>query len=363
MIAALGIAQILAWGSSYYLLAVLADPISRDTGWRYAWVVGGVSLGLLAAGLVSVHVGRRIGARGGRGVLGMGAVLLAAGLTAMAAAPTLPFYLAAWLLIGAGMGAGLYDAAFATLGGLYGTSARRAITTLTLWGGFASTICWPLSAWLLEVVGWRGTCLAYAGLHLGVTLPLILLALPKHVRAETPEVTASAAIAVRGAVFWLLAAILTTGATIAAIWSVHLITLLEARGLSLAAAVGLGALVGPAQVGARVIEMAAGGRHHPIWTLGAAAALIAAGLTLLWSGAGLVAGGADRRWRGQRHLVDRTRGPAAGAVRARRLPGADGPARSAEPRGPGRRADTWGGGPRAPRGRGAAWPARGPGPA
>jgi hypothetical protein len=293
VIAAIGIAQILAWGSSYYLLAVLAGPIARDTGWAYAWVVGGVSLGLLVAGLVSVPVGRRIEARGGRGVLGASAVLLAAGLTAMAAAPTLPVYLAAWLLIGAGMGAGLYDAAFATLGRLYGATARRAITALTLWGGFASTLCWPLSAWLLDSVGWRGACLVYAGLHLGITLPLVLLAIPRRMPARSLPSAAEAGPPVslpRGPIIWLLAAILTTAATIAAIWSVHLITLLEAHGLSLAAAVSLGALVGPAQVGARVFEMASGGRHHPIWTLAAAAVLIAVGLTLLWSGAGLVAG-------------------------------------------------------------------------
>ncbi len=290
VVAALGVAQILAWGSSYYLLAVLAGPISRDTNWPYAWVVGGVSLGLLVAGLVSVHVGRRIGVRGGRDVLSAGAVLLAAGLTAMAGAPTLPFYLAAWLLIGAGMGAALYDAAFATLGRLYGASARRAITALTLWGGFASTICWPLATWLLGAVGWRGTCLAYAGLHVGVTLPLVFLALPDRTDAQARDVAASSGPAARGPIVWLLAAILTTAASIAAIWSVHLITLLEARGLSLTAAVGLGALVGPAQVGARVVEMMAGERHHPIWTLGVGAVLIAVGITLLWSGAGLVAG-------------------------------------------------------------------------
>jgi hypothetical protein len=170
--------------------------------------------------------------------------------------------------------------------------ARRPITALTLWGGFASTICWPLSAWLLDAVGWRGTCLAYAGLHLGVTLPLVLWAIP----SQTPQTLPPAAEAgpptssPGGPIIWLLAAILTTAAAIAAVWSVQLITLLETRGLSLAAAVGLGALVGPAQVGARVIEVASGGRHHPIWTLVAAAVLIAAGLTLLWSGAGLVAG-------------------------------------------------------------------------
>ena len=77
------------------------------------------------------------------------------------------------------MGSGLYDPAFATLGRLYGAEARPAITTLTLWGGFASTVCWPLSAFLVARVGWRGTCLAYAGLHIGVTLPLVLLLIPK----------------------------------------------------------------------------------------------------------------------------------------------------------------------------------------
>jgi hypothetical protein len=293
VIAAVGIAQIFAWGSSYYLLAVLAGPISRDTAWPYAWVIGGVSLGLLVAGLVSVEVGRRIERRGGRGVLGASAVLLAAGLTAMGAAPTLPLYLAAWLLIGAGMGAGLYDSAFATLGRLYGVAARQAITALTLWGGFASTVCWPLSGWLLDAVGWRGACFVYAGLHLSVTLPLVLLAIPRQTPAPAlPPATETGPPAppVRGPIIWLLAAILTTAAATAAIWSVHLITMLEARGLSLAAAVGLGALVGPAQVGARVVEMVSGGRHHPIWTLAAAAFLIAAGLILLWSGSGLVAG-------------------------------------------------------------------------
>ncbi len=287
VIAALGAIQILAWGSSYYLLAILAGPIVRDTGWSYGWVIAGVSLGLLVAGAVSIRVGRTIEAQGGRRVLAASAMLLAAGLLTMAAAPALPVYLAAWLLLGAGMGAGLYDAAFSTLGRLYGTGARGAITRLTLWGGFASTVCWPLSAW-------RGACLAYAGLHLAVTLPLGLLAIPREGR-RVPPVDRPEAKPVevkqpkRGAMVWLLAALLTTAGIIAAIWSVHLITLLQARGVGMASAVALGALVGPAQVGARVVEMASGGRHHPIWTLAAAAVLIAAGLVLLASGVGALA--------------------------------------------------------------------------
>jgi hypothetical protein len=295
VIAPVGIIQILAWGSSYYLLAVLAGPIARDTGWSYASVIAGVSLGLLVAGSVSIRVGRTIEEYGGRRVLAASALLLAAGLAVMAMAPGVPIYLAAWVLLGAGMGAGLYDAAFSTLGRLYGAQARSAITQLTLWGGFASTVCWPLSAWLVEAVGWRGACLAYAGLHVGVTLPLALIAVPRETRREliAPRldvaVLPSEAPANRALMVWLLAAILTAAGVVAAIWSVHLITILQTGGVGLASAVALGALVGPAQVGARVIEMASGGRHHPIWTLATAAVLIAAGLALLWAGTGLLA--------------------------------------------------------------------------
>jgi predicted MFS family arabinose efflux permease len=286
-VTALGITQILAWGSSFYLLAVLADPIVHDTGWPRGAVVGGISLGLFVSGLASMRVGSAIERLGGRPVLGASSVLLAAGLALVAVAPSLPIYLAAWLVLGLGMGAGLYDAAFSTLGRMFGRSARSAITEVTLWGGFASTVCWPLSAILVESVGWRATCLVYAGLHLAVALPLHLLALPReYVRSESTRAAGSSAApdlatSPPSRILLLLAVILTTGGAIAAAISVHLIVVLQAGGLSLAAAVGLGALVGPSQVGARVIEMFVGRSHHPLWTLTAAALLILTGLALL----------------------------------------------------------------------------------
>ena len=153
VVGALGVTQILAWGSSYYLPAVLAGPIAKDTGWPLAWIVGGLSLGLLVAAIVSPRVGRAIDREGGRRTLALSAIAIGAGQIGMALSPTLPAFLASWLVIGAGMGAGLYDAAFATLGRLYGNDARRAITTLTLFGGFASTVCWPLSAMLEAHIG------------------------------------------------------------------------------------------------------------------------------------------------------------------------------------------------------------------
>jgi MFS family permease len=294
IISALGITQILAWGSSFYLPAVLVKPIAEATGWPFAWVIGGLSVGLLTAGIVSIRVGRLIDRYGGRPVLAGSSILLALGLVGLASAQSIVFYVAAWLVMGLGMGAGLYDAAFSTLGRLYGRSARGAITTLTLWGGFASTVCWPLSAYLVETVGWRETCLIYAALHVTVTLPLHLFVLPREEALDGKLPTAEAAspavedqtIAIphRTFIFALLALILTTAGIIATIWSVHLITILQAGGIGLAAAVGLGALIGPSQVGARVVEMMAGNRHHPIWTMTAAVLLVAIGMALLWQG-------------------------------------------------------------------------------
>ncbi|GJE17211.1 MFS transporter [Methylobacterium sp. Leaf102] len=288
VISALGVVQILTWGSSFYLLSVLATPMSKDTGWPLGWVIGGLSLGLLVAGLVSPRVGAFIGEHGGRPVLAFAAVVLALGLGVLGLAPNLPTYLVGWLLVGLGMGTGLYDPAFATLGRLYGAEARPAITTLTLWGGFASTVCWPLSAFLIERVGWRGTCLAYAGLHLAVTLPLVLLVIP-HPPAHGPARSEGPVSAVRldareRRAFLLMAGVLTLGGTVMAMVSVHLITLLQARGVALTSAVAYGALIGPSQVGARIVEMAGKGRHHPLWTLTAAMVLVAIGVAMLAAG-------------------------------------------------------------------------------
>jgi MFS family permease len=291
VISGLGIGQIFAWGSSYYLPAVLARPIVHDTGWPLPWVIGGLSLGLLAAGLVSPWMGRTIGARGGRPVLTASTVLLAAGLSLLALAPSIPVYLGAWIGIGIGMGAGLYDPAFATLGRLYGEGARSAITTLTLFGGFASTVCWPLSAFLVTHLGWRGTCLAYACFHIAVLLPLYYTTLPREVEHTAPRAVARSTpkdapappIGQTRVLFVLLATAITLSAMISTLLSVHLLTILQSRGVGLAAAVALGALVGPSQVGARSIEFLIARYHHPIWTKLVATLLVAIGVVALWA--------------------------------------------------------------------------------
>lgn len=285
VISALGVFEILAWGSSFYLLGALAAPIAADTGWPLPWIFGGLTLGLLVAGAISPRVGQIIGHRGGRPVLAFSAVVMALGLLVLGLAPSFPVFVGGWLLLGLGMGTGLYDPAFATLGRLYGGGARPAITTLTLWGGFASTVSWPLSALLVEHVGWRGACFAYAGLQLAVSLPLVLLLVPRSPPPHRDTVgvgSVNVALTVpERRAFLLMAAILVLGGAVMSLLSAHVLTLLQARGVPLASAVTFGALIGPAQVAARLVEMAGKGRHHPFWTLAAAMSLVATGLTML----------------------------------------------------------------------------------
>jgi MFS family permease len=286
IVPALGVTQIMAWGSSYYLPAVLAQPIASETGWPLTWVVGGLSLGLLVAGLASPFVGRQIHRYGGRPVLIASALLLATGQLGLAASPNLPVFIAAWLVTGLGMSAGLYDAAFSTLGRLYGQGARQHITTLTLFGGFASTVCWPLSAFFLQELGWRGACVAYAAIQLLVCLSIYLFAIPREQSNGTADLKAEAAPERDGLnsfpIFILLAATITIASMLSTVMSVHLLTILQARDITLAAAVALGALVGPSQVGARFIEMLVAKYHHPVWTKIASVTFLALGLGLLW---------------------------------------------------------------------------------
>jgi predicted MFS family arabinose efflux permease len=297
VITALGFAQILAWGTSFYFPAVLAAPIVADTGWSLAWVVGGTSIGLLVAGLISPQVGRLVHDKGGRPVLAASSVLFAAGLAGIGLAPSLPFYLVAWIVLGAGMGCGLYDAAFAALGRLYGHGARGPITNLTLFGGFASTVCWPLSAFLANTFGWREACLIYAAMHLVVALPLQLVmpagrAHDVNHADDAPaksEQSERRALAHEQLVLVLLALVMSIAAGIGSIVVVHLLIFLQARGVELAMAVTFGTLFGPAQVGARVLERVFGQHYHPIWTMIASCALMFVGLLLLMISAPILA--------------------------------------------------------------------------
>jgi predicted MFS family arabinose efflux permease len=293
VIPALGITQIFAWGSTFYLPAALAPLIASDTGWPYDLTVGGVSVGLLVAGLASPRVGRLIADRGGRPVLAIGALLLATGLLGIGTASTIAWYLVSWLVTGLGMSASLYDAAFSTLGRIYGSNSRTPITAVTLFGGFASTVCWPLSAFLAARYGWRGACFTYAAIQIAVALPIHLLALPAATMTEgAATARKQSPVHLRRdeyATFGLLAAVLTLGAAVLSIVGTQLLPLLTALGIEMSAAVAFGAIVGPAQVGARIIELLVGNRYDPAWTIVASATLVATSALMLMFGFPIVA--------------------------------------------------------------------------
>lgn len=268
----LGLAQTLAWASSYYLPAVLADAIGRDTDASAALVFGAFSVALLVAAGAGPVAGRLIDRFGGRPVLIASNLVFALGLFLLSRATQASHVFAAWAVMGVAMGSGLYEAAFATVVRLHGAQARRAITGITLFAGFASTVGWPLSAYLESTVGWRGACLAWAGLHLAIGLPLNLLvpraasaaeraapapglpAGPQAILTPAQQRRAGAMMAYVFAVSWFISTAMAA----------HLPALLLASGASLVAAVGVAALVGPAQVAGRLIEFSFLKQAHPL---------------------------------------------------------------------------------------------------
>lgn len=293
---ALGLAQILAWGSSYYLPAVLANPIAKGLGISSPTVFAGFSLALVVAAVIGPFAGRLIDQFGGRPVLLTTNLIFALGLCLLASAQGTPSMLVAWLVIGIGMGSGLYEAAFSTLVRIFGQQSRPAITGVTLVAGLASTLAWPLSAWLEVTLGWRGACLAWAALHVLVALPLNA-SLPRATRSDpavngqaenkdhdAPQVEnprrTSILLAISFAIIWFI------GTAMAA----HLPSLLMLSGATLASAVAIGALVGPAQVAGRLLEFSVLQHVHPLKTARMAILLhpIAASV-LAWVGAPVAA--------------------------------------------------------------------------
>lgn len=272
VVGALGTTQTLAWASSYYLPAMLAVPMAGALGVAPATVFAAFSLALVVSAFAGPASGRAIDRWGGRPVLMGTSVLFACGLAALGAAQGPWSLFAAWALLGVAMGCGLYESAFATLVRLYGQAARSPITGITLIAGFASTVGWPLSAWLDSHYGWRHACFAWAGLHLLLGLPLNALLPAASVAAPAPRAspTADAATPREERACWrdtaLLAFVFATTWFISTAMAAHLPRLLQAAGATLAAAVAAGTLIGPAQVAARLMEYGLLRRLHPLWS-------------------------------------------------------------------------------------------------
>ncbi|WP_277373142.1 MFS transporter [Pseudomonas sp. AA-38] len=287
LVGAMGVGQILAWSSTYYLPAVLASPISQTTGWSITHVVMGLSLGLLVAGACSPKIGRMIDRYGGRSILAASSLLMALGLALMGAAQHLAVYYLAWTIIGFAMAAGLYDAAFATLGRLLGSTARSSISGLTLLGGFASTVGWPLLAYLEHELGWRGACFVMAGAHLLIGVPIYLSFVP---RTQTAPATATGSTAINVGnlqpstyrqLFLLLALLLTLQSLVTSSVSVHLLDVLKLLGIAATTVLAIGMVIGPAQVAGRIAEFTWGQGLHPTWATRLGVLLCLIGIVLL----------------------------------------------------------------------------------
>ncbi len=272
LVVRLGTAQTLAWGSTYYLPALLARPMANGLGLPISQIWIAFTVALLASAVLGPFAGRAIDRWGGRPVLMTTSVLFALGLASLSLVQGTASLMLAWLLIGMAMGSGLYEAAFAALVRLQGTQARAAITGITLIAGFASTVGWPLTGLMEAEFGWRGACLAWAGLHLLVGLPLNASiprasaapapAQPMH--ADSPTAPPSHATPPPKYTAWVLSYVFAATWFISTAMAAHLPQLLVASGATLAGAVAIGALVGPAQVAGRMLEFGFLRRLHPL---------------------------------------------------------------------------------------------------
>lgn len=293
----LGFGQLVSWGVTYYLVGVFGPRIAADLGWSLTAVNGGFAAGLLVMGLVSPLAGRVIDAHGGRRAMGWGALIGAAGCAALALAHSVAVYYAAWALIGIGMRLTLYDAAFAALARIAGAEAKRAMAQITLLGGFASTVFWPLGDLLADAFGWRGAMLIYAGFSAATAL--LYRTLPagrfgdtttEDPEGELTEVAPDLDPARRRLAAILYATAVALVSALNSAMSAHMIGLLAGLGLALQAAVWTSSLRGFGQTGARACEVLFGRRVRAVdLNLFAAALLPLCFLVALWAGVSLPA--------------------------------------------------------------------------
>ncbi len=282
----LGVTQILSWGTIFYTPVLIVPLIAAECGWSMSFAMGGFSVGLLAAGLAAPYVGRGIDRFGGHVVMTIGSLIGALGLVLITHATSRVGYFGVWIVLGVAMAANLYDSAFATLGRIFGSGARSPITALTLAGGFASTVSWPTTHFLLDAVGWRGTYLVYAALLACVSAPLHALAVPRmrfesNVAPRSDVPPPPVVLPPYGLPFVLVAAAFATYAFVPSGLSAHLLAIFARFGIDAGTVVWIGALFGPAQVGARLIEFAFGRNLHPLWVARFALSVLLCAFTML----------------------------------------------------------------------------------
>ena len=292
-VSVLGVTEILSWGVLFYPPVLTVPLIAADHGWSKSFAMGGFSVGLFVGGLVSRYVGALIDRFGGHVVMPCGSLIGTVGLGGLVFARNSYSYYGAWMVLGVAMAASLYDPAFATLGRIFGKNARAPITTLTLAGGFASTVSWPATQILIDAIGWRGAYSVYAALLALVAAPLHAFALPRErvvqdaggkVSGEplaAAESKPAAVLAPRGLAFLLVAAAFSFYAFVPSALSAQLLAILRRFGLDAATVVAIGMLFGPAQVLARIFELGFARHVHPLWVARFSVSLLVAAFAFL----------------------------------------------------------------------------------
>ena len=292
-VSVLGVTEILSWGALFYPPVLTVPLIAADHGWSKSFAMGGFSVGLFVGGLVSRYVGALIDRFGGHVVMPVGSLIGTIGLVGVVLARDSSSYYAAWMVLGVAMAASLYDPAFATLGRIFGGNARAPITTLTLAGGFASTVSWPATQFLIDAIGWRGAYLVYAALLALVAAPLHAFALPRERALQYAGVKAggeplaaatskpTSVLAPHGLAFLLVAAAFSFYAFVPSALSAQLLAIFQRFGLAPATVVAIGMLFGPAQVLARICELGFARHVHPLWVARFSVGLLVAACALL----------------------------------------------------------------------------------
>jgi MFS family permease len=288
-VSVLGITEILSWGVLFYPPVLTVPLIAADHGWSKSFAMGGFSVGLFVGGLVSRYVGALIDRFGGHVVMPCGSLIGTVGLGGLVFARNSYSYYGAWMVLGVAMAASLYDPAFATLGRIFGKNARAPITTLTLAGGFASTVSWPATQILIDDIGWRGAYLVYAALLALVAAPLHAFVLPRKRIAQdaggesftATESKPASVLAPHGLAFLVVAAAFSFYAFVPSALSAQLLAIFQRFGLTPATVVAIGMLFGPAQVLARVCELGFARDVHPLWVARFSVGLLVAAFALL----------------------------------------------------------------------------------
>lgn len=290
---ALGVTQIIGYGTLYYSYSILAPDVATELQWSQEWVFGILSVSLLAGAFLAPVAGHWADRFGAGGLMVPGSIAAAAALLFCALAPGRMGFAIGVMAMELASCFVLYSTAFVAIVQLGGRNAQRSITHLTLIAGFASTLFWPLTTYLHEHLSWREVLIVFGALHLLVCLPvhawLTMLARKTETSQESDpakvssDAVSSARSSNRSPLFWLmLAGFAIEGLVLSAIL-VHMVPLTAAVGLG-AAGVFVASLFGPSQVASRFINMLLGQGVRQTWlALGATASLVSGLVVLLLS--------------------------------------------------------------------------------